>query len=1199
VGSCLGVVRRRSFWSSGSIYDEEMPKFVRRQRKHKVRQREAATDNVSANTNQIQLLPQNRSERDEKRRKLKEELRAGQEKISGKKQKRLDKYIETKLKKDENLELLRKLSQGKFDTSRLRSSKHLGKRDFADFIGEDSFRKRHVGQVGHDIAQDPADSDVDSEDSFEREHPDTVVAAVRDPLAATDGHGVAVSKTGSGLKQPLVLGADGLPILQVRKKKRIKSPAPEPDELPWEGFDSESEQMPENSAELLEEEEDIEGGSIDADQTDSSSEREEDDNGPDTSGVPGGRLKPRDSAFKAWATQQINRALDYTPQHLVDVSSEVIAPGKPTVGQQVTPLTTPPPDSVPMSSRIVYSVNVSRSPIVQNARLSLPILAEEQKIMEAIHSNPVTIIWGATGSGKTTQVPQFLFEAGYGDAAGPTPGMIGITQPRRVAAVSMARRVAEELGEHSEKVSYQIRFDSTTSSQTAIKFMTDGILLREVSQDISLKKYSVIVIDEAHERSVNTDILVGMLSRIVEQRAKPDVEDGIIRPLKLVIMSATLRVSDFLQNDNLFRSGVPPFVQAEGRQYPVTVHFSRRTHRDYVEEAFRKVVKAHHKLPHGGILVFLTGQNEIKALFNRLQKALSPSTTSTASVRVQVAASEAPLETEDLELGIDQQQDAEDASDLEIVTEGDRGDDEDHEFDIDEESPNSTSNVHLLPLYSQLPTKEQLRVFDVPPPGSRLIVLATNVAETSLTIPGIRYVFDCGRSKERVYDPTTGVQSFEVGWISKASAEQRKGRAGRTGPGHCYRLYSSAVYERDFAEHADPEILRTPLESIVLQLKSMGIDRVARFPFPTPPDRQSLVKAEKLLRNLGALSESGQVTPLGRSLSNYPLSPRFGKMLSLGNQHDCMPYVVALVAGLAVGDLFIPENQVDMTPARRQADEVYSQADQERDTQREQRRKRYNETRAAFSKHDRTSDALKMLTAVCAYAWEESDAWCEEHFVRAKAMKEVMQLRQQLTSIVRLSNPAASLTRFEPRLAPANSKQLKALNQIVTAGFIDQVAIRADCSPNPPDMARRPKRAIDVPYLPLVPLEREDAVYLHPSSVLAHTAPGKLPKYIVYSHLQQSVAPQVGGGSTKIRMFPLTTTGDLQLGALARGSPLLTYGKPIGRIESLGGFPERRECVVVPALVGRAGSVGWPLTAQKVVQAKDARVGWVIEKLLS
>src|SRR5271156_1831068 len=268
-----------------------MPKFAPRQRKHKVRQREAATDNVSVNTNQIQLLPQNQSERDEKKRKLKEELRASQGKISGKKQKRLDKYIETKLKKDENLELLRKLSQGKFDTSRLRSSKHLGKRDFADFVGGDSVKKRHVGQVGHDIAHEPTDSDADSEDSFEREHPDTFVAVVQDPLVATDGHGAAVIETGSGLKQPLVLGADGLPILQVRKRKRIKPTVLEPEQLPWEGFDSESEHLPEDSDEILEEEEDTEGESTDDDRTDSPSEREDNDEDSDTSDASGGRLK--------------------------------------------------------------------------------------------------------------------------------------------------------------------------------------------------------------------------------------------------------------------------------------------------------------------------------------------------------------------------------------------------------------------------------------------------------------------------------------------------------------------------------------------------------------------------------------------------------------------------------------------------------------------------------------------------------------------------------------------------------------------------------------------------------------------------------------------------------------------------------------------------------------------------------------------
>lgn len=1171
-----------------------MPKFVSRQRKHKVRQRETATNNVSANTNQVQLVPETQSEREERKRKLKEELRAGQQKISGKKQKRLEKYIETKLKRDENLELLKKLSQARFDTSRLQSSKHLGKRKFVEFVEGHGKGSGRVSQAEHPDAHTPAYSDADSEDSFEREHADPFVSTAEDPLIISSVHQNAELEEGSGLKQPLILGADGLPILQVRKKS--KSTLQSPAEVPWDGFDSESELV--EHAEYNSEEHGSEG-SRDYSSTESQVDsEEEDDEDSDTSEASASRPKPRNSAFKTWATQQINKALEYSPQHAIEVQTVGDkAPKRPAAKQKVVAEMSQLPAIVD-TGRVAHSVQISRPVATQEARLSLPILAEEQKIMEAIHNNPVTIVWGATGSGKTTQVPQFLFEAGYGDARSSTPGMIGVTQPRRVAAVSMAKRVTEELGSHGEKVSYQIRFDSTTSSRTAIKFMTDGILLREVSQDVSLRKYSVIVIDEAHERSVNTDILIGMLSRIVEQRAKPDPEDGVIRPLKLVIMSATLRISDFLHNDRLFRSASPPFVQAEGRQYPVTVHFSRRTHRDYVEEAFRKVTKAHRRLPHGGILVFLTGQNEIRALMSRLQSALSPGTVPTSSARVQIAPSEAPLETEDVELGLDQQQqeEEEDVSDLEIVTHESDDEPEDNDLDIGE-APSSTLGVHLLPLYSQLPTKEQLRVFDAPPPGSRLIIVATNVAETSLTIPGIRYVFDCGRSKERLYDPTTGVQSFEVGWISKASAEQRKGRAGRTGPGHCYRLYSSAVYERDFVEHADPEILRTPMENVVLQLKSMGIERVAHFPFPTPPERDSLLKAEKLLRNLGALSESSQVTTLGKLLSSYPLSPRFGKMLAIGNQLECMPYVIALVAGLSVGDLFIPENQIDMTPVGRQDDQIYSQADHEQDTQREQRRKRYNQAMAAFSKYDRASDALKILAAVCAYAWEGSDTWCENNFLRAKAMKETVQLRQQLTNIVRANNPATSLTGYVARLEPPNSKQLRALNQIVAAGFIDQVAIRADSAPNPPDVsARRTKRAIDVPYLPLF---GDEAVYLHPSSVLARTSPEKLPKYLIYSHLQQSAASHVGDENPKIRIFALTATDSLQLAALARDSPLLTYGKPIGRIDSRGGFPERRECVVVPELVGKAGSIGWPLTAKKVLQVKHPRLGWMIEKILS
>lgn len=998
------------------------------------------------------------------------------------------------------------------------------------------------------------------------------------------------------------------------------------EELPWEGFDSEEEEGKEEKEEKEADEDDKGSESS----SDSGSNKEDGDSDSDESGEEEGSEaededddsasesaeQPRRSAFKAWAVQQINETVGFTPAPLPATqvtSAEPLVPPKKILKNTVVEEEPLPPELQVTKgdpNRKAFSVQVDRSEEIQNARLGLPIVGEEQKIMEAIHNNPSVVIWGATGSGKTTQLPQFLFEAGYGNPNSPNPGMIAVTQPRRVAAVSMAKRVADELGQFSDQVSYQIRFDSTVSSKTAIKFMTDGILLREIANDFALTKYSIIIIDEAHERSVNTDILIGMVSRIVDLRKTMSQEDPSVKPLKLVIMSATLRISDFTQNPSLFRHGPPPLVQAEGRQYPVTVHFARRTHRDYVEEAFRKVSRGHRKLPPGGMLVFLTGQNEIKQLSKRLKQAFKPTQRGEAvQAKVQISANEAPLEAEDLEIGgfETSTHGDEDDSDVEITGLDDA--EEDEGFDLGEEAMDSSTKVHILPLYSQLPTKEQLKVFEPPPEGSRLIVLATNVAETSLTIPGIRYVFDCGRSKEKQYDLTTGVQSYQIGWISKASAAQRAGRAGRTGPGHCYRLYSSAIYESAFPEYTDPEILRTPIEGVVLQMKSMGLHHVINFPFPTPPSREGLAKAEKLLKNLGALAPNGQVTEIGHRLSTYPLSPRFGKMLQIGHQHGCMPYVIALVAALAVGDLFIPESQVDMTPSNQDdgddPDKVYTQAERLEDDAREKRRKAFTRAHRLFSKHDDTADALKYLSAICAYGYaSDGDSFCDQMFLRSKALKEASQLRRQLTDIVRANNPGL-IGAFEARLPEPTDKQLKALKQIVTAGFIDHVAIRADLAPVPPEMPRNPKRAIEVPYLTLFPSREgrateldEKAVYVHPSSILAQLSPKEMPQYVIYSHLQQSSPSLVSDQAPKIRMHPLVAPSGLQLSAIAHGTPLIEYGKPIGKIESLGGVPERRECWVIPSLVGGPGSTGWPLPAKKVVQKKDVKEGWVIEKFI-
>ena len=1001
---------------------------------------------------------------------------------------------------------------------------------------------------------------------------------------------------GNGLKRPLEVGADGNPIIKKRQRPQRRKPRAETlNESPWDGFDSDvnSRSSP-SRTESIGTQTDTECSS-DAMSTDSSMRGHQDSQSSSSEDVDEefvANRKQRSSAFMAWATQQVNEALGFSPSAI-----EAPESAKKMSNHEVKPRE-PEQDALPpeletksnFPERQVFSVQVNRSPEVQESRLGLPIVAEEQKIMEAIYNNPSVVIWGSTGSGKTTQVPQFLYEAGFGDPDSPNPGMIGVTQPRRVAAVSMARRVSDELGDVTAKVSYQIRFDSTVSHKTAIKFMTDGILIREIAKDFALTKYSAIVIDEAHERTANTDILIGMVSRIVDLRASMSQEDAKVRPLKLIIMSATLRVSDFTDNPNLFRNGPPPLLQAEGRQYPVSIHFARRTQRDYLEETFLKVSRGHKKLPPGGMLVFLTGQNEITVLAKRLKEAF----TNTQGKhhdghRVRVAANEVPLETEDFDLGIDNlgshQAGDDDDEDIHLYEDEDE---EDKEFDIGDATPGSL-NIRVLPLYSQLPTKDQLLVFSPTPENTRLIVLATNVAETSLTIPGIRYVFDCGRAKAKKYDRTNGVQTFEIGWISKASASQRAGRAGRTAPGHCYRLYSSAVYERDFEEHAEPEILRMPVEGVVLQLKSMDLQHVVNFPFPTPPDRHSLAKAEKLLTHLGAISREGKITPLGRELSMYPLSPRFSKMLLIGHQHNCMPYTIAMVAALSVPSIFLTENQLDLSSDA--SDITFTDL-----------KKAYNSAHHLFSLNSPTSDALKHLTALCAHAHASNpEAFAASKFLHPKSLHEAHQLRAQLTTLVRTNNPTHHPESYSHRLSPPTPTQLTALPQILAAAYIDQIAIRADLSPNPPEQLQKPRTATQVPYLPLFPSHShpknpEKEIYIHPSSLLAHSPPATLPQYLLYSHLSRASTPTITTSHPKTRMHPLAAISAKQIAALAHGTPLLEWGKPVGEVEEVEGG--KRECFVGAFLRGEKGGQGWGLGLRRVVMGSGVGGSWVVERVV-
>jgi ATP-dependent RNA helicase DHX37/DHR1 len=1206
-----------------------MPKFVPRQRKHKVLARSknhSVNANAETDTNAVEYIPPAKAALEEKKRRLKEELQNQGPKVSGKKAKRLEKYIDAKLRKDENRELIERLTSAKVDTSLYQSSKKLGQ-----------VRETKREQLGRALRDRQAGIDIDGDNEeilFERtliksgngesDEDDEKISRDKPPpgIQRTQTLIHVPSIAGTGLKRPLEIDEEGKPLLKRRKRRGgIKSklsfkhvPTEEP---VWEGFSSANES--DENSQSHSEQSDLESGSDAASSHEDSDSLEDGSNmvaetessSDDYSESEDDRAvkQQRSSAFKAWANQQRNEAMGYKPFTATQDATET-----PKI-DTFTPRA-PEEDPLPLElqlsknvNRKAFSVSVMRPPEIQAVRLKLPVVAEEQKIMEAIHNHPTVVVYGATGSGKTTQIPQFLYEAGYGSSDSPTRGLIGITQPRRVAAVSMAKRVGDELGDHGHRVAYQIRFEGTVSPQTAIKFMTDGVLLREVAQDIALRKYSAIIIDEAHERSVNTDILIGMMSRVVKLREEMAGEDPSIKPLKLIIMSATLRVTDFTENTMLF-AVPPPVLQAEGRQYPVTNHFSRKTPHDYVEEAFRKISKGHRKLPRGGFLVFLTGQNEITHLSKKLKEAFHIGITASGP-RVRISGQDAPIEAEDIDFGdvLDDGGDS-DAESEEV----DFNDDDDFEVGEVDTGP---AKMHVLPLYSLLPTREQLRVFETPPAGTRLVVLATNVAETSLTIPGIRYVFDCGRSKERKYDRQTGVQSFEVGWISKASASQRAGRAGRTGPGHCYRLYSSAVYERDFQEFAEPEILRMPIEGVVLQLKAMNLQHVVNFPFPTPPDRQTLATSGKLLSYLSAISSSGQITPAGITMSIFPLSPRFARILLIGHLHDCIQYTIALVAGLSAADVFIPENQAIPSITPRDEDTHFTNEDRIQEDAHTSMRRAYNKVQKDFCFLDDKSDAIKLLQVVGEYAHEPTESWCAAHFVRSKPLKEILQLRRQITDLLCINIPAFANLKFQEKLPPPSQKQVKALKQMVAAGFIDHVAMRADLSPTPVATTgrRKPTRAIDVSYLTLFPSnarqfadgegEPDKAVYIHPSSPLAHISPQECPDYIIYSYLQRSTPSTVqlasGDMKTKIpktRMHALTDITGAQLAALAKGTPLISYGKPIKEVKGgqEGGKGDVRECWVIPYLRAEgAGGLGWPLPARRVVQRKVPGRGWVVE----
>ncbi|KAF6841760.1 ATP-dependent RNA helicase DHR1 [Colletotrichum plurivorum] len=1216
-------------------------KFVPRERKHKKLARKAK-EAPDGNSNVEELLPEDQKRLQEKRAQLKAEL-SNDAKVSGKKAKRLEKYISTKLRKDENREILAKLAQQKVDTSLFVSTKSIGQgKETKRQAIRRALREKNAGLAIDSAAEEllyekrkevPSESEGNSdsdEESDEEEGTELKAPAPEKSKESRkeqqDGSRKAQESTkkeqggsgkeqeqpptqppqqqqqqqqppmaiGSGLKRPLDVDEEGRPVLRKRQKRGgvqskfsiTEKKTDEDDGDEWGGFSSDGDEAAEKSDESSEEEA-SEDESSDGSEGSSDSDEEMDSDESDSG------TRKRQSGFKAWAESQRNQVLGYEPVRpsgALDFPKPENFTPRP-MEQEPLPQELQPTTNL---ARKAYAVSVTRTPEIQETRMKLPVVGEEQRIMEMIHNNDIVVVCGATGSGKTTQVPQFLYEAGYGSPNSDTPGMIGVTQPRRVAAVSMSKRVGEELGDHGDRVAYQIRFEGTASAKTAVKFMTDGVLLREMAQDFSLRKYSAIIIDEAHERSVNTDVLIGMLSRINNIRKGDDKIDPSIKPLKIIIMSATLRVEDMTKNINLF-STPPPVVEVEGRQHPVTIHFSRRTQSDYVEEAFKKIMRGHKKLPPGGFLVFLTGQNEIMHLSKKLRAAFGGFTGVNAP-KVQISATEAPMEVEDIDFG--EVEDA-DMGDVDDGSDDDEMEDEDDkEFEIEgEEGETGPLKMRVLPLFSLLPTKDQMRVFEEPPEDTRQVILATNVAETSLTIPGIRYVFDCGRAKERQYDRISGVQTFEIGWISKASASQRAGRAGRTGPGHCYRLFSSAVYERDMPEFTDPEILRMPVDGVVLQLKSMNLTNVVNFPFPTPPDRMGLRSAEKLLTYLNAITEEGHVTSIGSTMSIFPLPPRFARILLVGHQHGCLHYTIMMVAALSAGEIFVPEHQAIPSLATKDDSELRTNADVIAEDRQANIRRLYNAAHKKFCHLDDRSDAIKLLQVVGEYAHEPTEQWCESHFVRYKALKEVAQLRRQITELLRTNIPAFKNVTFQDKLDPPTDEQVAYLKQMAAVGFIDQVAIRADKAPVPPELARKPRRAIDVPYIPLSPLgtghDAEKFVYLHPTSPLSHVSPAECPEFVVYSRLQRATPGYTSDKVPKTRMHTLTDIKGGQLASLVKGTPLVRYGKPVKEVTVT---TATREVWVVPYLraEGTVGQ-GWPLPMRKVKQRKVIGKGWVVE----
>ena len=609
-------------------------------------------------------------------------------------------------------------------------------------------------------------------------------------------------------------------------------------------------------------------------------------------------------------------------------------------------------------NKVSYGMKTTKT--IKEQRESLPVFRLKDDLIQAIMEHQILIVVGETGSGKTTQMTQYCIEAGLG-----ARGKVGCTQPRRVAAMSVAKRVSEEFGcRLGEEVGYTIRFEDCTSPNTIIKYMTDGMLLRECLIDSKLSNYSVLILDEAHERTIHTDVLFGLCKKACKER--PD--------LKLIVTSATMQTMKF--STYFFNA---PIFTIPGRTFPVETLYSRDPEPDYLDAALITVMQIHLTEPPGDILLFLTGQEEIdtsaEILYERM-KALGP---------------EVP----------------------ELI---------------------------VLPVYSALPSEMQTRIFEPAPPGSRKVVIATNIAETSLTIDGIYYVVDPGFVKQKVYNSKSGMDALVVTPISQAQADQRKGRAGRTGPGKCYRLYTERAFREEMLESAVPEIQRTNLASTLLQLKAMGINDLIAFDFMDAPPTETMVLALESLYSLGALDDEGLLTRLGRRMAEFPLEPNLSKMLIQSVHLGCSDEILTIVSMLSVQNVFY-------RPREKQV-----QADQKK---------------AKF--HQVEGDHLTLLQVY--NSWKNnkfSNPWCFENYVQARSMRRAQDVRKQLLGI---------MDRHKLDVVSCG-KNFSRVQMAICSGFFRNAAKK--------DPQEGYKTQVD-----------QQVVYIHPSSALFN----RQPDWLIYHEI--------------------------------------------------------------------------------------------------